>query len=263
MASGFALAFGFALLGLLATTDDLGLLSLFGDGFLGRRRGHLNTRGGDVHHGQVVVCDGDADPLGDLQVAHLDALAELQGREVHVEAVRDVGGEALHLDLAHDHVHDAALVLHAVGHALEDDRHLDVDLLVHLDALEVGVDEGVGDGVDLDVLHHDVALLLGPLHGEEQDRVRPLLRAQDLDDALGVDGDGHGLLAAAVNDAGDHPDLGGLLAGLLADHLAALDFDFDELFSHWELLTFQLSGPSPVTNCYDSKKWLSLQGLRG
>ena len=64
--------------------------------------------------------------------------------------------QALDLDFAGDEVDEAALGLDAHGLAAVDDGDGDPDGLVHGDPDEVGMEELVGDRVDLQLLDHGV-----------------------------------------------------------------------------------------------------------
>ena len=69
--------------------------------------------------------------------------------DVHLDVVGDVGRQALDFDLAMNDVEDAALLFDALRLAVRDDRHLHADELVHRDAIEIGVQQFVGDRIEL------------------------------------------------------------------------------------------------------------------
>ncbi len=98
------------------------------------------------------------------------------------EALRDIPRQALDLDFARDEVDEAALGLDARRLAVMDDGDRDPHRLVHGDPDEVGVEELVRDGVDLQVLDHGVVHI--GVDGDLEDRVLPRLESQDLDDVL-------------------------------------------------------------------------------
>jgi hypothetical protein len=94
-------------------------------------------------------------PFGRDDVLDLEALVELQGAHVEIDAVRNVRGQAAHAHVAEDVLHDAAADLHAGGFALDVDRHVDVEFFRHGNALEVDVDDLVGEDVALKVFQQD------------------------------------------------------------------------------------------------------------
>ena len=96
--------------------------------------------------------------------------------------------QRLELDLAIDEVDDAALLLDALGLALEHDRHGDRQHLVHRDLVEVGVEQPVIDRVELIFLDQDAGIA-GRGHAlEPNQRVDAGLRVQDLRQRLWIDG---------------------------------------------------------------------------
>src|ERR1044071_8777352 len=74
--------------------------------------------------------------------------------------------------------------------------------MTHIDFVRVG--HAAGDRIDLDVLDHGVALLVGAGHLEEEDGADAVLALLDqLGDGLAVDFDRHRLFVSAVNDGRD------------------------------------------------------------
>ena len=62
-------------------------------------------------------------------------------------------GQTFDLDLARDEVEHAALLLHAPGLALDVIGHRDRITLVHRDAVEVRVQQRVGNRIEQEFLH--------------------------------------------------------------------------------------------------------------
>ena len=58
----------------------------------------------------------------DGEVADADALVQHELADVHLDVLGNVGRETLDLDLAADELEEAALLLHALGLAFDDDR---------------------------------------------------------------------------------------------------------------------------------------------
>ena len=82
-------------------------------------------------------------------VAHADALVQHQLGDVDGDVLRNVARQRLDLDLAVHEVDDAALLLDALGFALQHDRHGDGERLVHRDLVEVDVEQLVVDRIEL------------------------------------------------------------------------------------------------------------------
>ena len=88
----------------------------------GRRRDLFGLRHDHVDQHHVRVADGFHFGLvGDVANAH--ALVEHQLADVDLDVLRDVRRQAFDLDLATDELENAALLLHALGLALDRDRH--------------------------------------------------------------------------------------------------------------------------------------------
>jgi len=142
-------------------------------------------------------------PLGVArQILQPDALADHQLADVDGQALRDVAGQTLDLDLTVREVDDAALELDALGLALQRDDHGDRDRLVHLQAVEVGVQHRVLDGVEEELLDQH---LRDALAGDVQpdDRVHTRARVEDARQHLRIDRDGQRAVGAAVEDRRD------------------------------------------------------------
>ncbi len=156
-------------------------------------------------HDHLVGIVEQLDALRQRQLGGRDVLAELEVGDIDAERLRDRLGRALDVQRAADPVEEAA-DLDAHGLAFEHDRDLDLEPLALDDADEVEVDVLPGEGVDLGIAHHRVALLLGALHLEQEHRVAPLLLAQQLGDGVAVEHDRNRLLVlAAVHDRGNQP----------------------------------------------------------
>ena len=90
------------------------------------------------------------DALGQLDLADVDRIADLEAVERDVDLVRDVGRVADQLELVLDDVeHAAALEARRGFFIVEAHRHRDVHLGVLADAQEVDVDRPAGDRVEV------------------------------------------------------------------------------------------------------------------
>ena len=109
----------------------------------------LAHRGHHAHHGVAGVVHG-AHALGQGDVLHGDVLVDVELGHVDDHLVRDVGRQADHLDGVAEDL-QAAAQGDALGLARDLHGHMDVDLLVGIDAVEVHMVHLVLVGV---VLHH-------------------------------------------------------------------------------------------------------------
>ena len=67
-------------------------------------------------------------------------MSDGQGRHVDINAGRDVGREDFDLELAERLIEHPTRVADTIGRADEVNRHLDLDLLVGLDLVEIEMD---------------------------------------------------------------------------------------------------------------------------
>ena len=74
-------------------------------------------------------------------VADVDRVVETEVADVDLDRARNLGRQRLELDLAVDEVEHAAFDLDAARLALDDHLHGDRDLAVHVDAVEVRVQQ--------------------------------------------------------------------------------------------------------------------------
>ena len=124
------------------------------------------------------------------QVPHAHALVQHQLADVDGDVLGNVARQHFDLDLAVHEVDDAALLLDALGLALEDDRDRDRQHLVHRDLIEVGVEQLVVDRIELIFLDEHRVSRLGPVDSLEADeRVDARFRVQDPQQRLRIDGD--------------------------------------------------------------------------
>ena len=132
----------------------------------------------------------------------------------------DVGDDALDGDLA-DRLVEHAADLDALGLALEAHGDHGLDGLVQADLLQVEVDDGVLDLVELEILDDGLVAALLALEGDVEHGVqcrRSVARA--VAQHVRLDGDEHGVLAVAVEHAGDEPRLAQPLGGAGAGDVA-------------------------------------------
>ena len=130
--------------------------------------------------------------------------------------VRDVHRQALHFKLPHDKLEDASLILDPFGYSHRQYRHTDLQGIVHCDSQEVGVQQGLLDGMELPLLQHDAGCPL-ILDVEREDRIVSGAGVQDSQQVLGVHGQGERRFPLAVEHGG-YPAMDSHLArGVLAE----------------------------------------------
>ncbi len=80
-------------------------------------------------------------------------LADLEVAHIHHNLFRQVFGQATHPDFEKNVLQHAALVLHAIGFADRLHRHLDDDLFILGDFMEIHVQHLASERMVLDFLH--------------------------------------------------------------------------------------------------------------
>jgi hypothetical protein len=106
--------------------------------------GFAGTTLADDANDDVVSCMGNQlDSLRQLELGEVNAVANLQGAEVNFDEARQVSSQAVNVDFGHDVVDQTAIELDARGNFFVDEvqRHLDVDFVRGIDALEVDVQD--------------------------------------------------------------------------------------------------------------------------
>ena len=194
---------GFVLLALL---DDFG----FGGGgrggsAFGRRGGGFGAEGDDVGDHGLRVAD-QLHGAGEGDIAAALGLADHELADIDDKLLGDVIGEAREFDGAGDDFEESALDLDAGGLAFGEDGDGDADALGEIDALEIGMEQGALDGIDLAIDDHDGSGFPAR-DGEFEDGVETGGRANNLDDFAGVDGHADRVLVCAVNHGGMLPAL--------------------------------------------------------
>ena len=102
--------------------------------------------------GDILVAD-DFHAVGQLDFADVDGLAEFQAGDVHDDLFRQILGQGADFELEQDVFEHAAAVFHAGGLANGFHRHLDGDLLVFGDFVEIHVQHLAVERIVLDFLH--------------------------------------------------------------------------------------------------------------
>jgi hypothetical protein len=139
------------------------------------------------------------------QIAQPDSLVEHQLADVDVDVLGNVLRQALHLQLTRHEVEHAALELGALRLANDQDRHRHGDRAIHRELIEVGVQQLVGDGIELVLLHHHLRLFAIQLQRDQ--RVGTGVRVKNVHHRFRVDRYRHALgqlalPALAVDDRG-------------------------------------------------------------
>ncbi len=171
----------------------------------------------------------------EVEVTDLESLAKTEMIDIDDNALRDLGIYSLNLDLLHGEV-ELTTGLHTLGVTLELDRHLDGDGLLVVYLEKVHVEDGILDGMELDVLEdcHTGLTVYSKLDGEDIGGVDELadsilanhevcsdktLAIADLHDFLaGLEGGGIGEVddGTAIENDGDFVFLAEILGCLLA-----------------------------------------------
>src|ERR1051325_10603031 len=99
-----------------------------------RSRNLFFFHGGHVNDGLVLI-GNELDLVVMRQIRNADHFVERQLSDINFNRSRNVCRQALEFDFTQKLLEDAAFVLHAGSFALQRDRHLDGQLLVHGDAL--------------------------------------------------------------------------------------------------------------------------------
>lgn len=166
------------------------------------------------HHVVRLLRDGDA---GELEVAHVDGVVQVQVGDVHLQVLGKRVGETLDPHLAHRLAEQTAL-LHAGGLSGELDRQAHAGLLVVAHLHEVHVENAVAHGMELLVMDQRHALLsidveLDPiaLRGEDELAQRGFFHADVLNTGASVEHARYAL--AAPQQGGVLGALGGALGG--------------------------------------------------
>jgi hypothetical protein len=146
-----------------------------------------------------------------------------ESRDIDDQVFGDHRREALDHQGAGHEVDESALGLDADGFADELDRNLDPDRLVHVDLDQIGVNHLVRQGIDLDVLDHDVALSVFERNLEEG--VQTGFRLENPDDVLLIHDKGLAGPAFAVKNGWNPAGLSDAVGRVLAERLAGLGGD--------------------------------------
>ena len=159
---------------------------------------HLQRGGND---GVAFTTYDQLDTGGQRQLRDVHRMTGIQGREVDLDEFRQVARQAHDVDVVDDGRNDAATELdgRAVVTADEVQRHLDVNLLVGCDALEVDVQHLLLEGMPLGVTQDDGFLLAVDFDAEQGGVENFLL--QQVVQLVVVERDRLGVLGAAVDDA--------------------------------------------------------------
>ena len=136
------------------------------------------------------------------QIGNTQHFAEYQFADVRFDRARDVARQALDFHFAQNLLQNAALLLHAGSLALEHDRHTDLQLLVHSDALQVDVQQMALDGLILPVHDHGLGALAA-FEVQIENGVVAGLGMQNARHLAWIESHRKRLLARAIDDAGD------------------------------------------------------------
>ena len=125
------------------------------------------------------------------EITHVNRIADAEIGDVDDDAVGNVRGQHFHFDFAMHEVEHAAVHLDAARFALERDRHGDLDLAIHVDAIEIRVQRMMRDRIELHVLRED-ARLGAAVDLEGDQRVEAGRRVEDAEERLRIDRHGLG-----------------------------------------------------------------------
>ena len=136
--------------------DDLGFCRLLNDALLDRLD-HLflfMRQADDHHHGSRV--GHELHPFRGSNVPDLERLVKMKRTDIHLDIFRDVLGKALYLQFSGHEIHKAAFRFDSDRLPLQLEGHRHADGLVHGDMNQVGVNELVGSGANLQLFDHRI-----------------------------------------------------------------------------------------------------------
>ena len=136
------------------------------------------------------------------QIGDAQHFAEYQFADVGFDGARNVARQALDFHFTQNLLQNAALLFHSGSLALEHDRHTDLELLVHSDALEVDVQQMALDGLVLPVHDHGLGALAA-FEVEVENSVVASLGVQNARHLAGIESHRQRFLARAIDDAGN------------------------------------------------------------
>src|SRR5574343_1481054 len=156
----------------------------------------------DADHDRVffaVLDQGNTSRQLDLR--GVDVVTDVQGAEVDFDEFRQVLGQTVDVQLGGDVVHQAAIQLDARAGFFVDEvqRHLDVQFVGGIDALEIDVQDQLLVGVRLVITQQDLFLLAVDDQVDDRRVEGFLLHLQQQVVVVGFDGDRGGF--ATVDDA--------------------------------------------------------------
>jgi hypothetical protein len=135
----------------------------------------------------------------DLQIGHVQRLAQRHRTDVDLDLLRNVGRQALDLDVAQVVLENSALRLDAFGLAGQHDRHFETNARRHRDALQIDVHDFAAHRVHLDLAHQGLHRLVTGFELEIQQTVR-LAGAQHDVERLAIEHHRPRRLALAIDD---------------------------------------------------------------
>ena len=203
-----------------------------GSRFLDRRGGlRLGSRQRHNRQGLGRIAD-EPQLLGQLDVPDGQVLAHAQAGDIDLDRARDVHGQTGNLNFTLDEIEQPTFRLHPHGDARQVDRNLHGDLVRHVDAHEIRMDELAGDGVPLHFPdHHGALSVLLFSEPQREERVGPSVAVEDGQDLARLHGHGHRPPVSSVNDAGDEP-LAAKPAGLVLPDGVPESSVNDDVFEH-------------------------------
>src|SRR5690606_27716457 len=114
-------------------------------GALGRDLHFLDHRRQD-RHDRLVGGDHQIDASGSLEVTEVNGIVNTEGRDIDLDEVGDFRRQTVDLDLALDRLQNSADV-DASRSADEMERHAQLQLGVHVDFVEIGMQNPTPDRV--------------------------------------------------------------------------------------------------------------------
>src|SRR5574337_1727070 len=140
------------------------------------------------------------------QLADMNGVAQIKLADIYLDMTGNRSRQALDGDLAQMRLQQASLDLHPDRLPHQPERNLDLDLALHGDLEEIGVQWPASYGIPLHIFHNDRPRLLAiPIQGEGDQDILASPAPQQLHHLEGINGDRRGPGLASIHDSRNQP----------------------------------------------------------